>query len=110
MVIDIPKNVTDPEYTFNYSHPKEIDIRSYNPVEEGHLGQIRKAAKLLLNSERPVIYSGGGVIQDDASDELIELAKLLNFPVTNTLMGLGAYPGTDDQFLGMLGMHGTIVI
>ena len=107
VVIDIPKNVTDPEYTFNYSHPKEIDIRSYNPVEEGHLGQIRKAAKLLLNSERPVIYSGGGVIQDDASDELIELAKLLNFPVTNTLMGLGAYPGTDDQFLGMLGMHGT---
>ncbi len=107
VVIDIPKNVTDPEYTFNYSHPKEVDIRSYNPIEEGHLGQIRKAAKLLLNSERPVIYSGGGVIQDDASDELIELAKLLNFPVTNTLMGLGAYPGTDDQFLGMLGMHGT---
>ncbi len=107
VVIDIPKDVTDPDYKFDYSYPKDIDIRSYKPVEEGHSGQIRKAAKLLLNSERPVIYSGGGVIQNDASEELTSLVKYLDFPVTNTLMGLGAYPGTDKNFLGMLGMHGT---
>ena len=107
VVIDIPKDVTDPDYKFDYSYPKDIDIRSYKPVEEGHSGQIRKAAKLLLKSERPVIYSGGGVIQNDASEELTSLVKYLDFPVTNTLMGLGAYPGTDKNFLGMLGMHGT---
>jgi len=107
VVIDIPKDVTDPDYKFDYSYPKDIDIRSYKPVEEGHSGQIRKAAKLLLNSERPVIYSGGGVIQNDASEELTSLVQYLDFPVTNTLMGLGAYPGTDKNFLGMLGMHGT---
>ena len=107
VVIDIPKSVTDPEYKFDYSYPKDVDIRSYKPVEEGHSGQIRKAAKLLLASERPVIYAGGGVIQNDASEELIELVNFLNFPVTNTLMGLGAYPATGDKFIGMLGMHGT---
>ena len=107
VVIDIPKDVTDPDYKFDYSYPKDIDIRSYKPVEEGHSGQIRKAAKLLLKSERPVIYSGGGVIQNDASEELTSLVQFLDFPVTNTLMGLGAYPGTDKNFLGMLGMHGT---
>jgi len=107
VVIDIPKDVTDPGYKFDYSYPNDIDIRSYKPVEEGHSGQIRKAAKLLLKSERPVIYSGGGVIQNDASEELTSLVKYLDFPVTNTLMGLGAYPGTDKNFLGMLGMHGT---
>jgi len=107
VVIDIPKDVSDPGYTFDYEYPKEVDIRSYKPVKEGHSGQIRRAAKLILNSEKPVIYTGGGVVQDDASEELIKLAKKLNFPVTNTLMGLGAYPGTDKQFLGMLGMHGT---
>ena len=107
VVIDIPKDVTDPDYKVDYSYPKDIDIRSYKPVEEGHSGQIRKAAKLLLKSERPVIYSGGGVIQNDASEELTSLVKYLDFPVTNTLMGLGAYPGTDKNFLGMLGMHGT---
>jgi acetolactate synthase-1/2/3 large subunit len=107
VVIDIPKSVTDPDYKFDYSYPKEVDIRSYKPVEEGHSGQIRKAAKLLLASERPVIYAGGGVIQNDASEELIELVNFLNFPVTNTLMGLGAYPATGDKFIGMLGMHGT---
>jgi len=107
VVIDIPKNVSDPSYTFNFIYPEEVDIRSYKPVKEGHSGQIRKAAKLILKSEKPVIYSGGGVIQDEASEELTKLAKMLNFPVTNTLMGLGAYPGTDKQFLGMLGMHGT---
>lgn len=107
VVIDIPKSVTDPNYKFDYSYPKDVDIRSYKPVEEGHSGQIRKAAKLLLASERPVIYAGGGVIQNDASEELIELVNFLNFPVTNTLMGLGAYPATGDKFIGMLGMHGT---
>ena len=107
VVIDIPKNVSDPSYTFNFIYPEEVDIRSYKPVKEGHSGQIRRAAKLILKSEKPVIYSGGGVIQDEASEELTKLAKMLNFPVTNTLMGLGAYPGTDKQFLGMLGMHGT---
>tara|TARA_B100002051_G_C16739347_1_gene643251 strand:- start:453 stop:2201 length:1749 start_codon:yes stop_codon:yes gene_type:complete len=107
VVIDIPKNVSDPNYTFNFSYPNEVDIRSYKPVKEGHSGQIRRAAKLILQSEKPVIYTGGGVIQDEASEELTKLAKMLNFPITNTLMGLGAYPGTDRQFLGMLGMHGT---
>jgi len=107
VVIDIPKNVSDPSYTFDFIYPEEVDIRSYKPVKEGHSGQIRRAAKLILKSEKPVIYSGGGVIQDEASEELTKLAKMLNFPVTNTLMGLGAYPGTDKQFLGMLGMHGT---
>ena len=107
VVIDIPKSVTAPDYKFDYSYPKDVDIRSYKPVEEGHSGQIRKAAKLLLASERPVIYAGGGVIQNDASEELIELVNFLNFPVTNTLMGLGAYPATGDKFIGMLGMHGT---
>ena len=107
VVIDIPKDVTDPGYEFDYSYPEELDIRSYKPVEEGHSGQIRRAVKLLLKAEKPVIYSGGGVIQSNASQELIELANLLNFPVTNTLMGLGAYPGTDKRFIGMLGMHGT---
>ena len=107
VVIDIPKSVTDPDYKFDYSYPKDVDIRSYKPVEEGHSGQIRKAAKLLLASERPVIYAGGGVVQNDASEELIELVNFLNFPVTNTLMGLGAYPATEDRFIGMLGMHGT---
>ena len=107
VVIDIPKNVSEPSYTFDFSYPEEVDIRSYKPVEEGHSGQIRRAAKLILKSEKPVIYTGGGVIQDEASEELTKLAKMLNFPVTNTLMGLGAYPGTDEQFIGMLGMHGT---
>tara|TARA_Y100000590_G_scaffold447076_1_gene581730 strand:- start:2390 stop:4138 length:1749 start_codon:yes stop_codon:yes gene_type:complete len=107
VVIDIPKDVSEPSYTFDFSYPEEVDIRSYKPVEEGHSGQIRRAAKLILKSEKPVIYTGGGVIQDEASEELTKLAKMLNFPVTNTLMGLGAYPGTDEQFIGMLGMHGT---
>ena len=107
VVIDIPKSVTDPDYKFDYSYPKDVNIRSYKPVEEGHSGQIRKAAKLLLASARAVIYAGGGVVQNDASEELIELVNFLNFPVTNTLMGLGAYPATGDKFIGMLGMHGT---
>ena len=107
VVVDIPKDLTDASYKFSFSYPEKADIRTYKPVEAGHTGQIKKAVKTLLKSKRPVIYSGGGVIQGNASAELTKLAKELDFPVTNTLMGLGAYPGTDSQFIGMLGMHGT---
>jgi acetolactate synthase-1/2/3 large subunit len=107
VVIDVPKDLTDPEYKFDFDYPKDVDIRSYKPAKEGHSGQIKRAVKLLLEAKKPVIYSGGGVIQDNACSQLTKLATLLDFPVTNTLMGLGAYPGTDQKFLGMLGMHGT---
>ena len=107
VVIDVPKDLTDPEYKFEFHYPKDINMRSYNPRTEGDTSRIKEAVDLIETAKRPVIYSGGGVIQNDASDELIELAKLLNFPVTNTLMGLGAFPGSDPQFMGMLGMHGT---
>lgn len=106
VVIDIPKDITRPDETFPYEYPESVKLRSYSPAVRGHSGQIRKAAKLILSAKRPIIYSGGGVILGEASDLLIELAQHLNFPVTNTLMGLGAYPGSDRQFLGMLGMHG----
>jgi len=108
VVIDIPKDITNPVDKFDYAYPEKIKLRSYTPATRGHTGQIRKAAQLLLSARRPMIYAGGGAIQGNASKQLTELAKLLNFPVTNTLMGLGAYPGTDRQFLGMLGMHGTV--
>ena len=107
VVIDIPKDVTDPNIKIPYEYPEKIRMRSYNPVSRGHLGQIKKAVKLMLSAKRPVLYTGGGVVIGDASGELTELARRLNFPITNTLMGLGAYPGNDRQFLGMLGMHGT---
>ncbi|WP_439100713.1 acetolactate synthase 3 large subunit [Congregibacter sp.] len=106
VVIDIPKDITRPDERFPYEYPESVKLRSYSPAVRGHSGQIRKAAKLLLSAKRPVIYSGGGVILGEGSDLLTELAQHLNFPVTNTLMGLGAYPGSDRQFLGMLGMHG----
>ena len=106
VVVDIPKDITSPEQKFEYAYPDSINLRAYNPMQRGHAGQIKKAVQRMLAARRPVIYSGGGVIQGDASDLLAELARLLNFPVTNTLMGLGAYPATDRQFLGMLGMHG----
>ncbi|MEQ8265245.1 acetolactate synthase 3 large subunit [Pseudohaliea sp.] len=106
VVIDIPKDVTRPDEKFEYRYPESVRMRSYQPSQKGHSGQIRKAAKLLLSAKRPMIYSGGGVILGEGSEELIALARHLNYPVTNTLMGLGAYPGTDRQFLGMLGMHG----
>ena len=107
VVIDIPKDVTDPGEKYPYEYPETIKIRSYNPPTKGHSGQIKKAVEILMNARKPVIYSGGGVIQGEGSALLTELAKTLGFPVTNTLMGLGAYPATDKQFLGMLGMHGT---
>ena len=106
VVIDIPKDFTRPDQKFEYVYPKTVKLRSYSPAQRGHTGQIKKAARLLLGAKRPVIYSGGGVIMGEACDLLTQLAKGLNFPVTNTLMGLGAYPGDDRQFLGMLGMHG----
>jgi acetolactate synthase-1/2/3 large subunit len=107
VVVDLPKDKTAPNDKFEYQYPKKVKMRSYNPATRGHSGQIRKAVQMLLEAQRPVIYSGGGVVQGEGSAQLTELAKLLNFPVTNTLMGLGAYPATDRQFLGMLGMHGT---
>ncbi|MEL0066213.1 MAG: acetolactate synthase 3 large subunit [Gammaproteobacteria bacterium] len=107
VVVDVPKDITNPTDLFDYAYPETVAMRSYSPATRGHTGQIKKAIKLLTDCERPMIYTGGGVVQGDASDQLTRLARLLGFPVTNTLMGLGAYPGTDQQFLGMLGMHGT---
>ena len=107
VVIDIPKDVTDPNKKIPYIYPREIKLRSYNPVEKGHLGQIRKAVDLMLAAKRPVFYTGGGVVLGDGAAQLTELVKATGFPITSTLMGLGAFPMTDPQFLGMLGMHGT---
>jgi len=107
VVVDIPKDVTDPNIKIPYQYPKRVKMRSYNPVQKGHLGQIKKAIDVMMAAKQPVIYTGGGVVLGEASKELTDLVKLTGFPVTNTLMGLGAYPGTDKQFLGMLGMHGT---
>jgi len=106
VVVDIPKDMTNPAEKFEYIYPKKAKLRSYSPAVRGHSGQIRKAVEMLLAAKRPVIYAGGGVILGHGSAQLTELARLLNAPVTNTLMGLGAYPGTDRQFVGMLGMHG----
>ncbi len=106
VVIDIPKDLTRPDEKFEYSYPATVKMRSYAPAQRGHTGQIKKAAKLLLSAKRPMIYAGGGVIQGEGSELLTRLARELNYPVTNTLMGLGAFPATDRQFLGMLGMHG----
>ena len=105
VLVDIPKDVTAQKAEWHY--PKKISMRSYNPVVKGHQGQIRKAVQKLLHARRPLIYIGGGVILSGAAAELAQLARTLNVPVTSTLMGLGGYPGTDKQFLGMLGMHGT---
>ncbi len=107
VVIDIPKDMTNPADKFDYFMPKSVNLRSYQPTCKGHGGQIKKAIEVLLSAKRPVLYSGGGVVQGNASNELRELANLLNLPVTNTLMGLGAYPASNNQFVGMLGMHGT---
>ena len=105
VVVDIPKDIT--AHFAEYIYPKTVEMRSYNPVLKGHSGQIKKAVKLLLEAKRPMIYTGGGLVLGDGAEELIKLARSLNYPVTNTLMGLGGYPATDKQFLGMLGMHGT---
>ena len=107
VVIDIPKDVTDPKVKHPYEYPEDIKLRSYAVPAKGHSGQIKKAVDALLTAKRPMIYSGGGVIQGSGSRQLIELTRKLGFPITNTLMGLGAYPASDEQFLGMLGMQGT---
>jgi len=107
VVVDIPKDVSFNKTPYA-GYPETVEMRSYNPVRKGHGGQIRKALQLLLNAKRPYIYTGGGVLLGDATAELRTLVDLLNYPVTNTLMGLGAFPATDRRFLGMLGMHGTI--
>ena len=107
VVVDIPKDVTEPNYKVPYEFPSEVKMRSYQPSDKGHRGQIKRAVKTLLEAKRPVIYAGGGVVIDNAAEHLIAVARKLNYPVTNTLMGLGCYPGTDRQFVGMLGMHGT---
>lgn len=105
VLIDLPKDVTAAKTEYFYPH--KIKMRSYNPTLKGHSGQIRKAVELIAGAKRPMIYTGGGVILGEGSAELTEFTRLLGFPITNTLMGLGAYPATDPQFLGMLGMHGT---
>jgi acetolactate synthase-1/2/3 large subunit len=107
VVIDLPKDITNPAEKFEYHYPDKVKLRSYTPATRGHSGQIKKAVQLLLAAKRPVIYSGGGVVQGNGSELLTELARQLNYPVTHTLMGLGAYPASDRQYLGMLGMHGT---
>ena len=107
VVIDIPKDATDPKVKQPYEYPEDIKLRSYAVPAKGHSGQIKKAVDALLTAKRPMIYTGGGVIQGNASKQLSELTRKLGFPITNTLMGLGAYPASDKQFLGMLGMHGT---
>ncbi len=107
VVIDIPKDMVNPANKFAYEYPKEIALRSYNPTVQGHKGQIKKALKALLVAKKPVLFIGGGVISAECSAEITEFAQKLNLPVTSSLMGLGAYPSSDKQFLGMLGMHGT---
>ncbi len=105
VVVDIPKDITAEKCEYHY--PKRISMRSYNPVVKGNKRQIIKAVDLMLSAKRPMVYSGGGVILDRAAKPLTDMTRKLGFPITNTLMGLGAYPATDKQFLGMLGMHGT---
>ena len=107
VVVDIPKDVSFNKVPYN-GYPETVHMRSYNPVRKGHGGQIRKALQLLLTAKRPYIYTGGGVLLGNAVQELRTLVDLLGYPVTNTLMGLGAYPASDKKFLGMLGMHGTV--
>jgi acetolactate synthase-1/2/3 large subunit len=105
VVVDVPKDVT--AHVTEFEYPATIEMRSYNPVVKGHSGQMKRAVQMLLEARRPMIYAGGGVVLGEASEQLAELTRLLGFPITNTLMGLGGYPATDRQNLGMLGMHGT---
>ena len=105
VLVDIPKDITADLCQFDY--PETVQMRSYNPVTKGHLGQIKKALKLLCEAKRPMVYSGGGVVLGDAAEHLIKLIQALGLPITSTLMGLGGFPASDKKFLGMLGMHGT---
>lgn len=108
VVVDIPKDMTAPTDKFEYVYPQSVKLRSYNPVTRGHSGQIKKAVDLLLAAKRPVIMAGGGILHADATEQLLELAKLLKYPVTTSLMGIGSYPGTDEQYIGWPGMHGAV--
>jgi acetolactate synthase-1/2/3 large subunit len=105
VLVDIPKDIT--AHKCEYAYPKSVEMRSYSPVTKGHPGQIKRAVALMLEAKRPMIYTGGGVVLGNASKSLTDLVRLLGYPCTNTLMGLGAYPATDPLFVGMLGMHGT---
>ena len=105
VLVDIPKDVTVARCEYEY--PREVSMRSYKPVSKGHSGQIKKAVQLLLAAERPMVYTGGGVILANASDLLNRFVNLLGFPCTNTLMGLGAFEASNEKFVGMPGMHGT---
>ena len=105
VLVDIPKDITIAKCEFSY--PRDLTLRSYNPVVKGHQGQIKKAVQLLINAERPMIYTGGGVVLSDSSELLNKLVNLLGYPCTNTLMGLGGFKASDPKFMGMLGMHGT---
>ena len=107
VVIDVPKDTTAPDKLFDFVYPEKVNIRSYNPPINPEKEQIERAVEAILDAEKPVIYAGGGAINSNASEELLLLNKILDFPVTNTLMGLGIYPATHERFLGMLGMHGT---
>jgi acetolactate synthase-1/2/3 large subunit len=107
VVVDIPKDITAPNILVPYKYPKKVALRSYNPSVTVPKEQIKAAVELLLSANKPMIYAGGGVVLGEASSELTEFTRALGYPITNTLMGLGAYPATDKQFVGMLGMHGT---
>ena len=107
VVIDVPKDMTDPNHLFDYQYPKEIKMRSYSAPSEEEESNVDEAVSLLEKAKKPVLYAGGGIIQGNATEELKKLAKIMNAPVTNTLMGLGAFPATHENFIGMLGMHGT---
>ena len=107
VVIDVPKNLTDPNEKFEYKFPSDLYLRSFALYDEAENSEVKKAVKLLTEAERPVIYAGGGAINSNAAEEIYEFGKLMGCPVTNTLMGLGVYPASDEQFVGMLGMHGT---
>ena len=107
VVVDIPKDTVNPNIKYPYEYPKSVEMRSYNPTLNGHKGQIKKALKALLVAKKPVLFVGGGAVSAECSEVLTQFAQRLNLPVTSSLMGLGVYPSTDEQFLGMLGMHGT---
>ena len=107
VVIDVPKDMTDPNHLFDYQYPKDIKMRSYSAPSEVEESKVDESVSLLEKAKKPVLYAGGGIIQGNASGELKKLAKIMNAPVTNTLMGLGAFPATHENFIGMLGMHGT---
>ncbi|GLP99138.1 acetolactate synthase [Methylophaga thalassica] len=107
VVVDVPKDITDPSIKVPYHYPEKVVMRSYQPTVKGHTGQIKRAVDLMLSAKKPMIYTGGGVVLGNGSEELRKFVRHLGFPITSTLMGLGAYPSTDKQFLGMLGMHGT---